>query len=397
MICFISLLFTRYNNNQISEPQMPKVLITDFTRCSGGISTRVSLLASHLPNHRVGVAFLSDNSTDKRTRHGHYTRHPISKYKFNPLLIFRLLNIIRTHKYDLVDAQEFITKCICFLATRLTRTSFVCTVNTLSLYEFNRGIKARIYHTIDCYLNKFIDGIITVSDRDKQTLIAYGIPSNKIITIYNAVPKIEITNKSNRRMICSAWNLPDNVFLTVSAGRLVEMKRHEDLIRAVSIVYSSISDFRCLIAGEGERHEYLVNLTHALNLHNVIYFTGWLSAPETLSLIDAADLFVLSSRYEGTPLVILEAASLGKPIAATNAGGIPELLVDNNDALLCNVSDHHQLAHNIKKIAQNKNLAEKLGKSARQRCQLKFSTKNLVDRTIMTYQKYTCGYKGFRQ
>ena len=95
----------------------------------------------------------------------------------------------------------------------------------------------------------------------------------------------------------------------------------------------------------------------------------------------------MPSRYEGTPIALLEAAALGRPLLATCAGGIPELVTHEQHAYLVPTHDPDALAEGFVKMATDRVYAQKLGERAQQRVRERFNPKTQVDETWAAYEK----------
>lgn len=118
-----------------------------------------------------------------------------------------------------------------------------------------------------------------------------------------------------------------------------------------------------------------------------IRMLGALAHHDTMALMAAADVVVLSSDTEGTPLSLLEAAALARPIVATAVGGIPEILRHGQDALLVK-PDSNALALAVTTLLQNPAQAKQLGKQAQQRILKRYSPEGQIQQTLNAYQMH---------
>ncbi len=106
-----------------------------------------------------------------------------------------------------------------------------------------------------------------------------------------------------------------------------------------------------------------------------------------LSLIDAGNIFVMPSRSEGTPIALLEAAVLRKPILATSVGGIPELVKNEEECLLVSSGNIFELVNGIRRLIRDKVLSERLRENAYRRVLNDFSLDAQAVATIRSYNK----------
>ena len=144
---------------------------------------------------------------------------------------------------------------------------------------------------------------------------------------------------------------------------LVPHKDHDTLLAAALIVSKKRPDAVFLIAGEGPEEARLIAQIRRLILDGKAFILG--QVPDPSSLLKSLDVLAHSSWGEGMGSVLLEASAAGLPIAATTAGGIPEVIEDGATGLLCPPRDPEALARNILKLLEDKALAQRLGAAAR--------------------------------
>jgi glycosyltransferase involved in cell wall biosynthesis len=147
--------------------------------------------------------------------------------------------------------------------------------------------------------------------------------------------------------------------LVVAVGRLVEQKNHALAIRALSTVPDAI----LVIAGEGPLRRELDRESRSAGVRDRVLFAG--VRPDAQGLIAAADAVVLSSRWEGLPLVALEALASGVPLIATAVRGTRELLADGVDCLLVPDGDADALAEALSRVLSDRSLAARLASAGR--------------------------------
>lgn len=134
-------------------------------------------------------------------------------------------------------------------------------------------------------------------------------------------------------------------------GRLAPEKRQEDLLKALSLLPSTL-DFELVIAGEGELKDYLIKYAQQLGVADRVVFCGNLSREQIREHLWASDLLLLSSNYENFPVSIMEALACGKPVVATKCGG-PEEMINAKNGLLANSMDPSDLADKIEQAVGN--------------------------------------------
>jgi glycosyltransferase involved in cell wall biosynthesis len=123
------------------------------------------------------------------------------------------------------------------------------------------------------------------------------------------------------------------------------------------------------------------------NLGGRVVLAGYRTRDVVLSALKASDIFVMSSRQEGTPIALLEAAAMGVPILASACGGIPEMVSDGQQALLVPPGNAPMLAQALLRLAKNPELRARLGQNAKAHIQQKFSLQAQARATLTLYQK----------
>jgi glycosyltransferase involved in cell wall biosynthesis len=170
-------------------------------------------------------------------------------------------------------------------------------------------------------------------------------------------------------------------FLWLAAGRLEPVKDYPTLLAAMAQVPEPA---RLLIAGAGPLHGELIHLAAKLGLEDRVRFLGF--EPEIKCWMQAADGFVLSSRWEGLPMGLLEAAACGLPAVATCVPGTPEVILDGETGWLTPVGDSVALGKSMTrmmKLPLQKRIA--MGERARQFVMERFSLDAVLDRWEALY------------
>ncbi len=226
---------------------------------------------------------------------------------------------------------------------------------------------------------------IAVSKAIRDILISDGIPRGKVISVYSGIDLKDYKNIRSDYLPGEFNAIPDirKKIKLVNVAALTDQKDHATLIKAVGIIVKEFENIALFIAGSGELGERLVNLRDSLGLKDHIIFTGFRT--DALNLIDFADIFVMSSRLEGLGTSIIDAMALRKPVVATAAGGIPELIRNHENGMLVPVGDPDALAGALIELIRNKKLRREIAGSAFKDAG-KFSIEKTVDNTIDIYR-----------
>lgn len=149
----------------------------------------------------------------------------------------------------------------------------------------------------------------------------------------------------------------------VFVGRLIKEKGIIDLIHAFSLYNKENPEAKLKIIGAGKEYKKIISVIKNLNLGKSIILVGKISPDEVIEHIDGVRCLVLPSFREGFPVVVLEALSLGIPIISTKVGGIPDFLVEGDNALFVEYKNILQIQVAIKKIFEEELLFEKISRN----------------------------------
>lgn len=215
--------------------------------------------------------------------------------------------------------------------------------------------------------------LIAVGEMVKKNLVDYfGVCGRQIQVIYNAVlpfsgEKEPVEDIENARR--SGCTMIGNI------GRLSEQKGMSYFIEAAWRVRKVCPQTRFFIVGEGEDRKELEDQVRSRGMEKDIVFMGYRS--DVQNVIAQMDFVVLSSLWEGLPLIPIEAFSVGKTIVATAVDGTPEIVRDGENGYLVPPGDAAALADRIEKLILNPEEREKLEKNARNRYEEQFSFSRL--------------------
>jgi glycosyltransferase involved in cell wall biosynthesis len=264
----------------------------------------------------------------------------------------------------------------------------IFTVRGLSVlnpnYQKNKILKP-IFYWFFKLLFYFINTIVFISCRDLE--IAKKIKLNKKgIIIYNGIEPYELIffSPGKAREILkqkTKLNLRDK-FIIGSIGRLDYAKNYEFLINIFPKILKIKNNAVCLIIGAGTEEKKYQDLINKLNLENKIFLLGEIK--NASQYIKAFDLFVLTSRYEGLPIVLLETLFAEMPILTTDVGGNAEI-VNNSSEQLYELNNENDFLQKFKNFSANPQLCQKIAKQNKTLSQ-QFLIKKTVDEYLKVYK-----------
>jgi teichuronic acid biosynthesis glycosyltransferase TuaC len=167
--------------------------------------------------------------------------------------------------------------------------------------------------------------VLTVSMELRERAIRYGVSPEKCITIHNGCDS-SIFKPASRQAARAELNIAQDADLVVFLGRLVPLKGLRELFEAAAILGASRPYLRVVCLGEGPIEEELICRSSQSDLRGRVAMAGSVSPQDVSRWLAASNLLCLPSHSEGCPNVVIEALSCGRPVVASNVGGIPELL-----------------------------------------------------------------------
>lgn len=266
------------------------------------------------------------------------TRSPIQMF-------FGLISYLREKRPSVVLSPFEVTSVIAILAKKITRLPLRVIIRVS--VHISRNKRTAIWKKI---LEQFVvsrvypwaDGIITVSEGVAEDLSLYtGIPLERITVIYNPVildQLLKAAEAPTDHRFFSAGQYP----VVLGVGRLAEQKDFSTLIRAFNAVQKRIPS-RLIILGDGEERPLLEDLIQSLGLQDVVDLPGFNINPFTF--MKKASVFVLSSKWEGLPGVLIQALACGCPVISTDClSGPAEILKGGEYGYLVPVGDVDAMA-----------------------------------------------------
>jgi len=236
-----------------------------------------------------------------------------------------------------------------------------CSHFTISVkYKRMRKLRTLLMRKFYPYASK----IVSVSKGVANDLIInYGISREKIQVIYNSID-LQHIKRLIKESDFSEFN--DKLPTIIACGRLVRAKNYSLLLRSFARVQNQI-DARLLILGQGEERLSLEQLSNRLGIQDRVKFLGFQKNP--FKYIACADIFVLSSDWEGFGNVIIEAMVCGVPVISTRTSGPDEIITDGVNGLLVPVGDVNAMAEVILKLLKDESLRRHLIEAGRKRAE----------------------------
>ena len=227
-----------------------------------------------------------------------------------------------------------------------------------------------------------VDAFVAASAAIAGILEADGIPSARIRTVHEGIDVDRIAHIEPLSVHAELW-LPTQAPIVGNIGALVPHKGQKHLVDAAALVVRDVPDARFVIFGEGELRAALEHQVKHLHLEKHVLLPGF--RVDVVALLKTFDVFVMSSETEGLGTSILDAMACGKPVVATAAGGIPEIVEDGVTGLLVPPRDAAALAGAITTLLEDGGLRDRIGRAGLERVRERFTVERMVRETAAVY------------
>jgi glycosyltransferase involved in cell wall biosynthesis len=229
-----------------------------------------------------------------------------------------------------------------------------------------------------------VDRFIAASEAIRKMLVADGVPEEQTVTVHEGID-VDHVVAAPPVNVHEAFFLPHGAPVVGNVAALVPHKGQRYLIDAARLVVQQLPDARFVILGEGELREHLEKHVHEHRLEKHVLLPGFRT--DVLGCLKAFDLFVMSSVTEGLGTSLLDAMAASRPIVATTAGGIPEIVDDGVNGLLVPPRDAHALADAIVRALKDADLRRRMGEAGFARVNERFTVDHMVAGTAAVYER----------
>jgi glycosyltransferase involved in cell wall biosynthesis len=372
----------------------------------GGAELQQLALAERLPRDRFRVDFLAiagaGQYDDRARTAGIHVLHigaraptgesMLMAQRRRTRMALRYARAATDARFDIVDAWLYPADILAALARLATRTPVVITGrrNTQAHERFGR-----LGGTIDRLVDRLTDAVVANSTAAAAFAVrSHHTNPSKLRVIRNGVALVEPLSAGDR----SAWRrrmaASDDDLVIGCVGNYRAVKRHPLLIDAFATLARERSDLRLVLVGDGETRPDLARQIASLGLERRIRLHG--SEVDPRPMYGAFDIVVQSSKSEGLPNVLLEAAAAGRPIVATAAGGSTEIVVDGETGLLVPIEDRDALTSALRRAIDDPDLRARIGSAAREHVDANFGMGRYVRQWGDLYEELAAS-KGIRR
>lgn len=306
----------------------------------------------------------------------------VERHSFDRSIWSRLRRVVRERAIDIIHAHDFKTDVLTLPLARAERAIALSTVHGWS----GQSRKERGYYYIDKMVLARYPKLIAVSGRIRDELVRFGAPPERIVIVQNGIDhEVFRPDGEMRKAARQELGIEDGQFLIGAVGRLESVKNYDLLLSAFAGVSRGRNDLRLVIAGEGPCRSDLARQIARADIARSCSLLG--HRADVADLYQAFDLFVQSSRSEGSPNAVLEAMALGVPIVATAVGGTTELVDHGVHGLLIEPENAAALASAMRVVLDDPESARSRSLCARMRVERELSFARRMERVEAVYDE----------
>jgi glycosyltransferase involved in cell wall biosynthesis len=295
--------------------------------------------------------------------------------------IFRFARLLRRERIELLQTFEFYGNAIAVPAARWAGVPVVL-ASRRELAGDRTSWQQRAIR-LACWL---AHGIVANSRAAGSRLIGLtDSDTSKVTVIPNGISLEEFEPEMAPADVREALGLNAACPLVGTLGALRPEKDYGTFLRAAARVAGAVPQARFVLIGEGSERARLQALARELGLTERVLFAG--DRKDVANLLNAVDVFVLSSITESFPNAVLEAMAVGRPVVATKSGGTPELVEDGKTGYLVPVGDAEAMAARIVELLHKPELRRNFGASGRARVEREFTPARMKQRFEELYDR----------
>ena len=289
-----------------------------------------------------------------------------------PRALGRLLALQRRERFDVIQADLPVAGILARLAGRWSSVPVVYTEHNLQ----------ERYHSVTQWANAATYGwnrrVLAVSSEVAASIGRRGLRQRThVMTLLNGVPVEQIQAESAQsRRVRAELNVPEHHLVVGTVAVFRAQKRLADWLQVAARIAAQRSDVTFLLVGGGPLESEIRAQVRDLGLSERVRMTGF--RPDGRRLMTAMDVFLMTSEFEGLPIALLEAMTLGKPVVSTRVGGIPEVLAANSAGLLAPVGAIEEMSAHVSRLLDDAALRTRMGAVGKARVECDYHVKHRV-------------------
>ena len=270
------------------------------------------------------------------------------RYFIIPIILLNILMIVFFYKPHVIHAHASASFGFsASLASKLYKIKIIKDIQDMGIVKFNIKLGN---------VTRYIATGATVG----KILRSLDIPEDKIITFPSLNP-IECENIYDALKDANLHDSSDKINLLFIGTLSKSVKGIDVLLASFEKISKILPNIELTIVGDGPDKDWCKDQIKIMNINKIVHMIGSLTYGDTLTYMAKCDMLILPSRSEANPRVILEAFQFGKPVIATDVGGVSDILIDEYNGILIQANNPKQLVQAVNRLAIDSNLRNTFG------------------------------------
>jgi glycosyltransferase involved in cell wall biosynthesis len=291
-----------------------------------------------------------------------------------------LKSLVKEENIEILHCHEPKSRLYGAIVSRMTGIPMVATHHLWT----GQNLRTRLVESIDAVVLHGCDKAIAVSTSVAESMRRVFVSPSRIEVIPNGIDLRNFRDELRIAELRASLGIPAGLPIIGAVGRLDMQKAHERLIEAAKYITDAGQDAVYIIAGEGVERPRLESLVRDLGLSGRVLLLGYQS--DIRKYLAMMDVFVLPSRREGTPMALLEAMAMSKPVVATAVGGVPDVLTDGIDGIML-PENGAGLGDALLRLLRDPAFARQIARTGRRRVETEFSSSRMAARYEDVYRR----------
>jgi glycosyltransferase involved in cell wall biosynthesis len=312
--------------------------------------------------------------------------NPISPFE-DFIALIEIVKLLRREKFDIIHTHSSKAGILGRWAGRIAGVPVIVhTVHGFAFHDFMPTWKKQLYIFLERISRSCADFYITVSELNRKEAVQLKLFNfDNSITVYSGIDLTKLDRDADLNLVKSQIGIPEKWQTIVSVGRLDRQKSPGFLIDSFAHVLQHHPDTLLLLVGDGELRQELEDQVSRLDITNKVRFLG--SREDVPEILKIADIFALSSLWEGLGRAMTEAMLVGKPVVVPAIYGIPEIVHHHETGLLFEAKNVEQLADNLVYLLDHPDERDRLGQNAKNLTRKLFDGDAMVRQIEGVYEK----------
>lgn len=376
----------------------PSIIVTALTKYLSP-EFETLMVVGEKEEHEKSAAYMAEEMGIN------YVTIPQMGRSINPMNDFhayrKLKSLIKDFQPDIVHTHAAKPGALGRLAAAAMNVpAIVHTYHGHVFHSYFNNLKSKVYINTERFLARKSSAIVAISETQKAELVEEFKIAHadkfRVIPLGLDLEKFHQDQSEKRKIFRQEYGMQEDDVAIGIIGRLVPIKNHSLFLKAIAhIKAKSARNIKAFIVGDGETRKELESLAKQLGIDftteadkahpHPLIFTSWRSDVDIIYA--GLDIVALTSLNEGTPVSLIEAQAANKPIVSTRVGGIGDIVIEGQTALLANVDDHDLFCRHLLNLVENDNLRTEMGSNSSYYVTRRFGYQRMVEDTADLYHQ----------